>query len=352
MGSLYQRGSIWWLKYYQHGRAIRETSGTDNKAAAGRMLRLREGDIAKGIPVAPKLGRITFDEAAADLINDYKTNKRKTTKDVERKINLHLRPFFGRYLLANITTAQIRAFAASRQAAGASNAEINRELAALKRMFSLAVQGGALHHRPHVPMLTENNARQGFFEDSQFRAVLDHLPAEVRPVVTFAYITGWRTKSEVLTLEWRNVDLTSQVIRLDAAATKNGEARELPYSEVPELVELLDSRRRETTRLEQTAGRIIPFVFHRNGQPIRDFRGAWKAACVAAGCPGRIVHDLRRTAVRNLDQAGVSQTVAMQITGHKTASVYRRYRIVASQDLRQALGRLSSTSAESRRRSS
>ena len=82
------------------------------------------------------------------------------------------------------------------------------------------------------------------------------------------------------------------------------------------------------------------WVFHRDGKPIRNFRRAWKAACKAAGCPGRIPHDLRRTAVRNLDRAGVSQSVAMQITRHKTCSVYRRYRIVSSEDLRGGLQRL------------
>lgn len=346
MGSIYRRGSILWLKYYQGGRAIRESSGTGNRAAAVRMLKNREGDVAKEIPIEPQVGRITFDEAAADLLNDYKTNKRKSTGDVERKIRLHLRPAFGHCRLSSITTTQIRAFSADRQNAGASNAEINRELAALKRMFALAIQSGMLHHKPHVPMLQENNARQGFFEAEQYRAVLAHLPVELRPVVTFAYLTGWRTKSEILPLEWRNVDVRLRVVRLDAVSTKNGETRELPYGDVPELVRLFEELRAETTKAEQADGKIIPSVFHRAGRPIRDFRAAWQSACKAAGCPGRIPHDLRRTAVRNLDQAGVSQALAMQITGHKTASVYRRYRIVSSQDLKLALGKLSLSNRE------
>jgi integrase len=348
MGSIYKRGSVYWLKFYQGGRAIRESSGTENRAAAVRMLKNREGDVAKEIPIAPKVGRITFDEAATDLLNDYKTNKRKSTDGVERRIRLHLRPTFGHCRLSAITTVQIRAFSAVRQTAGASNAEINRELAALKRMFSLAIQAGVLHHKPHVPMLQENNARQGFFEPEQYRAVLAHLPDSLRSVVTFAYLTGWRTRSEVLPLEWRNVDLKTRVVRLDATSTKNGEARELPYGDVPDLVALFDARRTETTKIEQSQGKIIRSVFHRAGKPIRNFRAAWQSACKAAGCPGRIPHDLRRTAVRNLDQAGVSQTVAMQITGHKTASVYRRYRIVSTHDLRQALSKLTSVGARQR----
>ena len=87
-----------------------------------------------------------------------------------------------------------------------SNAEINRELTTLKRMFSLAIQAGKLHHKPHIPMLREDNTRTGFFEPDQFRSVLAHLPEEIQPIVTFAYITGWRIASVVLPLQWRRVD--------------------------------------------------------------------------------------------------------------------------------------------------
>jgi integrase len=80
-------------------------------------------------------------------------------------------------------------------------------------------------------------------------------------------------------------------------------------------------------------------VFHRAGDPIKDFRGAWRKACTAAKQPGLLFHDLRRSAVRNLVAAGVDQAVAMRITGHKTASVFQRYRIVADDDVRSALER-------------
>src|SRR5262245_28579339 len=141
MGSLYRRGSIWWLKYYQDGRPVRESSETKNKAAARRMLATREGDVVKGIPIAPKVGRITFDEAAQDIINDYTINKFKSLSDTQRRLDKHLRPFFGsNSRLSGITTDRIREFIVARQAAGAADGEINLELAALKRMFSLAKQ--------------------------------------------------------------------------------------------------------------------------------------------------------------------------------------------------------------------
>ena len=142
--------------------------------------------------------------------------------------------------MIGITTADIRAYIAQRQAPivdedgtkhpGAANATINRELAALKRMFTLAVQAGKLHAKPYIPMLREDNVRRGFFEPEQFEAMRAKLPAALQPLVTFAYLTGWRLKSEILPLEWRQVDWTGRVVRLDPGTTKNREGRSFPFT--------------------------------------------------------------------------------------------------------------------------
>jgi hypothetical protein len=87
-------------------------------------------------------------------------------------------------------------------------------------------------------------------------------------------------------------------------------------------------------------GIICPWVFHRKGKPIREFRRTWISACKAAGIPGRIPHDLRRTEVRNLVRAGIPERVAMQMTGHKTRSVFERYNIVREGDLFAAAAKL------------
>ncbi|HVT38561.1 MAG TPA: hypothetical protein VHE78_05945 [Gemmatimonadaceae bacterium] len=93
-------------------------------------------------------------------------------------------------------------------------------------------------------------------------------------------------------------------------------------------------------RIERKESRIVAPVFYRNGHPILSYACAWQSACKAAGVEGRLVHDLRRTGVRNLERAGVSRSVA-KLTGHKTEAVYRRYAITSAADLQEGVGKLS-----------
>ena len=376
MGSIYQRGKRtgepsgpYWIAYVgidgqQHCESARNRSAgiKGSHADAVRLLNLREGKIAEGAPITPKIGRLTFDDAAADLLNDYRTNGKRSLTVVERRVNKHLTPFFRGRRTGDITTSDVRAYVAHRQQQGivahkgkrkgtriadVSNAEINRELALLKRMFTLATQDGKLLHRPHIPMLAENNVRKGFFEAEHLAGVLKRLPPEVQPVIQFAAITGWRINSEVLPLEWRNVDFAAGEVRLDAGTTKNGEARVFPFTS--ELRTLLKERDAERKRLKK-AGQIVSVVFFRlvakgRGGPkepraIKAFKKAWELACKRAGCPGRIPHDLRRTAIRAMVRHGIPERVAMTLSGHKTRSVFERYNIVSPGDLRDAARRL------------
>jgi integrase len=346
----YQRGRVWWIKYYRDGIPHRESvKGAvlgDRTIATGlkeseavRLLNLRRGSVERGVPMSPKIGRLTFDGALADVVADYQTNGKRSLPDVEQRIRDHLAPYFGGRRMSTVTTTDLRAYITHRQAEDAANATINRELAIMKRGFVLAMQAGLLHARPHIPMLKENNVRTGFFEPEQFTLVRTALPAPIRPVVTFAYITGWRVPSEVLPLQWRNVDFDTGTIRLDAGTTKNDAARVFPMT--AELRAVLVAQRATVDAIQRERRMVIPWVFvWADGRRIRDFRGAWTKACQAAGVPGRLLHDFRRTAVRNLERAGVPRSVAMAMVGHKTESVYRRYAIVAASDLQEAALRL------------
>lgn len=179
-------------------------------------------------------------------------------------------------------------------------------------------------------MLYENNVRQGFLEHGEFLKLLGNLPDHLKPITQFLYLSGWR-KGEAQKLEWRDIDLAGHVVRLRIENSKNKEARILS---ITGRLLVLFQERQKSRRLD------CPHVFHRSGRKIGDFKKAWKTACKDSGLSGTLVHDLRRTAARNLSRAGVPESVAMEITGHKTRSMYRRYRIVDEKDLREALEKL------------
>ncbi len=338
MGMLYKRGNVWWLKYYQNGKPIRESSHSPKEKVASDMLKKREGNIARGVPVIPHANRVTVSELLDDVQIDYKTNGRRSLKTLGYYIEGHVRPYFGNWKAAAVTAADVRAYVAKRQEEKAANATINRELAALTRAYSLGMEAGRVTHRPLIKPLKENNVRKGFFERDQFEALRAKLAPALRPVVTFLYLTGWRVYSEVLTLQWRQVDFKAGTVRLDPGTTKSGEGRVFPMT--LELRALLEAQRVHTDAVQRKEGVIIAHVFHRKGRQIKTFRRAWKTACAAAGCPGMIRHDFRRTAVRNLVRAGIPERVAMTMTGHKTRAVFERYNIVSEGDLAAAADRL------------
>ena len=160
---------------------------------------------------------------------------------------------------------------------------------------------------------------------------------------TFGPIS-WRVRSELLPLTWRQVDVERGIVRLEPGSTKNDEGRMFPFTAFPALADLFQRQWDRTRECQVERGVVVPWVFHRNGQRIKGFRRAWKTACTAAGVPGRIPHDFRRTAVRNLERAGVPRSVAMKLVGHKTEAIYQRYAIVCEADLSDGVKKLAALS--------
>jgi integrase len=332
-GSVYKRKKTWWIDYYANGKRVRESADTTDKTEARKKLQTRLGQIAEGKFIGPAADRVTFAEMAEDFLNDYRTTGKKSLDVAERRVKKHLKRFFAGKTAHGITTADVRAFIVARQEEGAALGEINLELAALKRMFNLALQAEKIYRKPYIPSLRLDNARRGFFEGWEFERLLAKLPEELRGPMSFAYWTGWR-KSEVLSLTWPQVDFEVGTVRLEPGTTKNREGR-LIYM-TADLRALLEQH----WRAHEAAYSDCPFVFHRNGKRIKDIRGSWDRACTEAGLSGRIPHDFRRTAVRNMVRAGIPERVAMMMAGHKTRSVFDRYHIVSEGDLKEAAERL------------
>jgi integrase len=321
--ALYRRGAVWWFTFTFQGERIQRSSKTTNKHAAAEIERNVRIQLAKAEAGIRTFKRVTFDDLMQLCRDDWKANKRRSTLSSESMIK-HLSTTFKGKLARFITSADLKAYTRKRLAEGAANGTCNRELALMRRAFNLAMQSDVLDYAPKVAMLKEAPARKGFFDEEKFTKVLERLPAHLRPVATFGYYTGWR-KGEITRLRWDQVDLRGHHIRLWAGEAKSEKCRSLPLDGA--LLSIIQQQR-------QTVG--SPLVFNRSGKAIKDFRETWIRACRKAGCPGMLFHDFRRTAARNLRQAGLSETEAMSITGHATSSVFRRYQITTEHDIREA----------------
>jgi len=120
----------------------------------------------------------------------------------------------------------------------------------------------------------------------------------------------------------------------------HGKGRTFPFDVLPELDALVRAQRAYTDAVERRTGQIVRRVFHRNGRRVKSIRQAWRTACKRAGLVGLIPHDFRRTAVRRLERANVPRSVAMQLVGHQSEAIYRRYAITNEADLREGLARV------------
>jgi integrase len=346
-GRVFQRGRRWWIAFYgflpngERGES-RESAGP-TEAAARQFLRRRIREVANHLDgvrrfQGPNQERITVNELLDNLTADYRQRQIKSlAKTIGPRGNGgHLKPirdYFGPLRAIKVTSDRIRTYITLRQESGLANASVNRETEILGRAFRLAVDEGRLAHAPKIPALPERNARTGFFELAEFEAILRELPDDLKDFALFTYLTGWR-RSEVAGLRWENVDRATGEIRL--FDSKNGEGRVLPMDS--ELVTLIE-RRWSLRGWEgwRDEGNLSAFVFHRNGVPRFNCNRAWRKACVRAGYPDKLLHDCRRTVVRDLIRGGVPETVAMALTGHKTRSVFARYNITTREDKLNAL---------------
>jgi integrase len=364
-GSIFtMKGSdILWIKYHKNGVPVRESSHGTKSSDAEKLLRRRLGEIEAGTFTGPELMRIRVDELYQDLLDEYRANGRKSLADLETRWRLHLKPFFGGLRAVQVTTQLVDRYKVRRREEGAENATLNRELSALKRMFSIARRSTPpkIASLPYIAMLKEDNVRKGFVEPGDYdKLVLQcaRFGLWLRGIVELGYSYGFR-HAELLSMKVRQVDLLTETIRLNPGETKNGRGRAAHMT--PAVRELLA----QCVQGKQPEDALF---MREDAKPVRDFRGAWQSICVASAlghwvCPqcektvgkertcqncsrkwnrqelkysGLIFHDLRRSAVREMVRDGIPEPVAMSISGHRTRSVFDRYNIVSESDLKQA----------------
>jgi len=277
---------------------------------------------------------VYVDELLKALEKEYKLGGGRAL----RQFKTHLKPIrehFGGMRAVDVTTKRVDDYIDHRlEVDERAPGTINRETQLLGQAFKLGIERREIMTAPHIRRLAENNVRQGFFEPAEFQAVVAALPHYLQDFTRFAYLCAWR-KGQIASLTWADVDREAGVIVARAEHVKNGRAHKIVLEgELAEIIEWRWTAREYTT---SNGPAISRYVFHRNGQPIRDPRRSWAAACEAAGVAGRLFHDLRRSGVRNMIRAGVRETIAMAISGHRTRAIFDRYNITSDEDLRQAV---------------
>lgn len=334
MGGVYQRGKVWWIYYSERGKQRHESSGSDLKHKAELKLKQREGRISEGKASGFTLDKVKWDDLKKLYLNDYKVNKKRTEVHAKILAN-HLAGHFEGMKVVNITSNQISDYIEKRlEVDEVKPATVNNELTALKRMFNLGKQHTPpmVGDVPKITKLEERNVREGFFDHKQFLKLRSKLPKYLYAPITLGYTYGFR-KGEILDLTWNRVDFEGNVLRLEPIDTKNKEARTVYLSK--ECRDLLKAQ--WEARKDRKV--ISPLVFFNGADtgPIVDFRKCWATACKdVPELKGKLFHDLRRTAVRNMVRAGIPEKVAMLISGHKTRSIFERYNIVDEKDLKSA----------------
>jgi len=291
--------------------------------------------------VTPKASKLTISELVEALKADFELRGKLSAQNAS-----HLRRVstdFGEYRAVELSAEKIDHYIERRLAdktgpkgehiPGDRPASVNRTTQVLSQCYALAIRRGHLSRAPYIRHLSEvGNARQGFFSEQELTAVISHLPEDLKDFTRFAAATGMR-KGEVASLTWS--DVNGDTLTLRGEHSKNGEARIIPI--IAEIGSILERRQAARRTEENGTVRMAQFIFHRNGAPVARFNKSWATACKLAGCPGRLFHDLRRSAVRSMVQAGVNPQVAKKISGHKTDSMFQRYSILTTADLAAAL---------------
>lgn len=338
---LYLRSDTWWIKLPMGGgmKPLYESTGVradpkhrdrvpdEAKAYRDKKLGMRHrNELSTGGSSVVTIKEL-LDDLLAHLKNDGKASTHRVASDV---INAHLVKAFGATRAARLTTDQLKVYRKMREKIGRADSTINRELEYVRMALRLGVkERGFSYTIPAFPMRAEDNTRQGFLEQKEYERLLAELPERTRPALIIGYHVGMR-RGEVIELKWHHVNLEHRQIRLFDADVKNSCGRTIPiYGPMVECLTILKKEHDEKYP-------HVPWVLHRNGKKILEFRAGWKEASAKAGLPGLLFHDLRRSAARNMDRASISRSVIMAIMGHKTDSMFTRYRIVSASDINDA----------------
>ncbi len=308
--------------------------GTTKTMAKQHAAKIHTELVMDGMKSERESSSMTFQALARIYLDTHTVQKHNTYPWKKAIIEKRFLPFFGKLSLNEVSPLKIEKFRDQRlQDVGNGGttlkvATINRNLALLKAIFSLAIREGWLERNPVslIKLGKENNVRDRVLEPEEFDRLQTHSALHLQAINLCAYQTGMRS-GEILTLTWDRVDFQAGLIRLRAEDTKTDDARLIPLTR--ELTVLLKNLYKVRYLDEQK-------VFLVKGRSIGSMKTAFKGACRRAGIDGFNFHDFRHTAVTNMRRAGIDHLTIMKITGHKTMAVFKRYNSFRVNDLKQA----------------
>lgn len=336
------------IQFTVKGVKYSETVKTDDEQTARSILRDRLTEVESGISVDHR--KLTFRDLAVDLVNYYTVRNLESAKDQIHRLDFRIMPVIGAKKIVDIHTADFEAIAAKMKLDGVirtkkdgtkirrevSNAEINRVIAVAEHAFNEAFKSGKIKlPAPYFKKLPELRKRTTSWKESEIPVLIKHAIDYLKPLIGFMSITGWRSCKEAPRLIWKeNVDFERREIRLIEGTTKNKEPRTFPF--IPPLEELLTEQWNRTKELERKLGMIIPWVFHRNGQEIKNYSRQWYKTVKAAGFVGKKRHDFRSTAAKLLRKYGFTEGEIIKLVGWSEKSgdqMLRYYEVVTNEDL-------------------
>jgi site-specific recombinase XerD len=333
-GSVYlpSNSRNWWIKFSVSGRVIQQSANTESRREALDTLKSEILKYSNGDAVPD--GKVSVDSLYDVLLADYRING-KTIEWAERVWNIHLKAFFGGMAAKHVGTDTLARYIESRRGEKAANGTINRELSLLQRAFMLGYESQPRKvARPlRFHRLAESKPRQGFVEQKSYDALAANCSdLFMRTMLCLGYSFGFR-KAELIgnkkakqpPLKVSDVNLFDGILQL--RDSKNGEPRK---------VALTGDAKNLLAACVTGKGPEDSVFTRKCGNAVKDFRVTWDKLTLAAGCPGLLFHDLRRSAVRNMVRAGIPETVSMKVSGHKTRNVFDRYNITSERDLADA----------------
>ena len=220
--------------------------------------------------------------------------------------------FYGKYLY-EIVPQMIERYKAER-IKEVKPATVNRELACLKCMFNKAITWGKADTNPvrQVKLFKENNKRLRFLEREQIPRFLDSAAEHLKPILIVALFTGMR-KSEILTLQWKNINFEQGIIYL--LHTKNGERREVLMNDIVKKTLIAVAKHPDS-----------PYIFcHNDGKPYLNVRKSFDATLKKCGIIDFKFHDLRHTFASQLVMSGIDLKTVQELLGHKSIEMTLRY---------------------------